>query len=164
MENRQIVVFKLMGHEFGMDITKVLEILNYEEVRPVPNVAHYVEGIINVRGTVYPIFNLRKRLNMKPIEDTSDTKFILLHLDNVRIGFLVDGVSEILTVDEEQVEKAPQMIDKNKSRNKNNTIDYIIKQEDRMVIVLNVESLISEEENLFIQGVSDEKDSGGNSK
>ena len=160
MENRQIVVFKLMGHEFGMDITKVLEILNYEEVRPVPNVAHYVEGIINVRGTVYPIFNLRKRLNMKPIEDTSDTKFILLHLDNVRIGFLVDGVSEILTVDEEQVEKAPQMIDKNKT----NTIDYIIKQEGRMVIVLDVESLISEEENLFIQGVSDEEDSGGNSK
>lgn len=160
MENRQIVVFKLMEHEFGMDIIKILEILNYEEVRPVPNVPNYVEGIINVRGTVYPIFNLRKRLNMKPIEDTSDTKFILLHLDNVRIGFLVDSVSEILTVDEEQVEKAPQMIDKNKT----NTIDYIIKQEGRMVIVLDVESLISEEENLFIQGVSDEEDSGGNSK
>ena len=152
MENRQIVVFKLMGHEFGMDITKVLEILNYEEVRPVPNVAHYVEGIINVRGTVYPIFNLRKRLNMKLTEDTSEAKFVLLHLEDIRIGFLVDSVSEILTVDEEQVEKAPQMIDKNKSRNKNNTIDYIIKQEDRMVIVLNVESLVSEEENLFIQG------------
>ena len=160
MENRQIVVFKLMEHEFGMDIIKILEILNYEEVRPVPNVPNYVEGIINVRGTVYPIFNLRKRLNMKPIEDTSDTKFILLHLDNVRIGFLVDSVSEILTVDEEQVEKAPQMIDKNKT----NTIDYIIKHEGRMVIVLDVESLISEEENLFIQGVSDEEDSGGNSK
>ena len=148
MENRQIVVFKLMGHEFGMDITKVLEILNYEEVRPVPNVAHYVEGIINVRGTVYPIFNLRKRLNMKLTEDTSEAKFVLLHLEDIRIGFLVDSVSEILTVDEEQVEKAPQMIDKNKT----NTIDYIIKQEGRMVIVLDVESLISEEENLFIQG------------
>ena len=160
MENRQIVVFKLMEHEFGMDIIKILEILNYEEVRPVPNVPNYVEGIINVRGTVYPIFNLRKRLNMKPIEDTSDTKFILLHLDNVRIGFLVDSVSEILTVDEEQVEKAPQMIDKNKT----NTIDYIIKQEGRMVIVLDVESLISEVENLFIQGVSDEENCSSNAE
>lgn len=160
MENRQIVVFKLMEHEFGMDITKVLEILNYEEVRPVPNVLDYVEGIINVRGTVYPIFNLRKRLNMELTQEMSETKFILLNLDDVRVGFLVDNVSEILTVDEEQVEKAPQMIDKNKT----NTIDYIIKQEGRMVIVLNVESLISEEENLFIQGVSDEKDSSGNSK
>lgn len=162
MENKQIVVFKLMGHEFGMDITKVLEILNYEEVRPVPNVPHYVEGIINVRGTVYPIFNLRKRLNMKPTENTSEAKFVLLHLEDVRVGFLVDSISEILAVDEERVEKAPQMLDKN--RNSNKTIDYIIKEEDRMVIVLNVDSLISEEENLFIQGVSDENDSGGNSK
>lgn len=160
MENRQIVVFKLMEHEFGMDITKVLEILNYEEVRPVPNVPDYVEGIINVRGNVYPIFNLRKRLNMELTKEMNETKFILLHLDNIRVGFLVDSVSEILTVDEAQVEKAPQMIEKNKI----NPIDYIIKQEGRMIIVLNVELLISEEENLFIQGVSDEKDSGGNSK
>ena len=162
MENKQIVVFKLMGHEFGVDITKVLEILNYEEVRPVPNVPHYVEGIINVRGTVYPIFNLRKRLNMKPAEDTTEAKFVLLHLEDVKVGLLVDSISEILAIDEEQVEKAPQVIDKNKITN--NTIDYILKQEGRMVIVLNVESLISEEENLFIQGVLDENDSGGNSK
>jgi len=160
MENRQIVVFKLMGHEFGMDILKVLEILNYEPVRPVPQVQSYVEGIINVRGTVYPIFNLRKRLNMQTTEDLENAKFILLHLEETRIGFLVDSVSEILTVEEDRIEKTPEMIDKNKI----NTIDYIIKQEGRMVIVLNVDALISDEENLFVQGVSNEKNCGSNSK
>ena len=160
MENGQIVVFKLMGHEFGIDILKVLEILNYEAVRPVPDAPGYVEGIISVRGMIYPIFNLRKRLNMSPAEDLEGAKFILLHLEQNKVGFLVDNVNEILSVNEENVEKAPEML----GRNKVSCIDYIVKQDDRMIIVLDVDALISDEENLFLQGVWNEENSGSNAK
>ena len=122
MENRQVVVFKLMGHEFGLDIKRVLEILNYEPVRPVPEVPSYVEGIINVRGTVYPIFNLRKRLGMPEEADLSMAKFVLLHLEQNKVGFLVDSVNEILTVDESQVEQKPEV----RNKNQVSSIDYMI--------------------------------------
>lgn len=154
MENGQIVVFKLMGHEFGIDIKGVFEILNYEEVRPVPNTEKYVEGIINVRGTVYLIFNLRKRLNMIPAPDLDGAKFILLYLEHSKVGFLVDGVSEILSVKEECIEKAPKVIEENQE----NCIDYIVKQDGRMIIVLDIGAIISGENNLFVQGVSNEED------
>ncbi|MBE6023939.1 MAG: purine-binding chemotaxis protein CheW [Cellulosilyticum sp.] len=154
MENRQIVVFKLMGHEFGVDIKKVLEILNYESVRPVPDAPNYIDGIINVRGTVYLVFNLRKRLNMSPIEEIDGTKFILLYLKENKVGLLVDSVCEILSVQEEAIERAPQVIEKNKV----SCIDYIVKQDNRMIVVLNIDAILSGEENLFVQGVSDEED------
>lgn len=70
-----------MNHEFGIDIMRVVEILNYEPIRRIPAVPAYAEGIINVRGTVYPIFNLCKRLNMPCSMDYNDSKFILLNLE-----------------------------------------------------------------------------------
>ena len=160
MENRQVVVFKLMEHEFGIDIEKVREILNYEWVRPIPIVPNYIEGIINVRGTVYSIFNLRKRLNMSQSNQIEDSKFILLHIQEHRVGFLVDNVKEILTVDPESVEKSPQIVDKNQT----NCIDYIVKRDDTMVIVLNVNELISDIDYLFIQGVSNEENCSSNAE
>ena len=160
MENGQIVVFKLMNHEFGIDIMRVLEILNYEPVRPVPEVPTYVEGIINVRGTVYPIFNLCKRLNMPCSEDYEGAKFILLHLKEGRVGLLVDGVNEIMTVEQEYIEETPVMIEKKRE----SCIDYIIKKDGKMVIVLDVNKIISDQENLFVQGVSNEEDCCSNAK
>lgn len=153
MENRQIVVFTLMGHEFGIDIAKVREVLNYEEIRSVPEVPFYVEGIVNVRGVIYPIFNLCRRLNISEGNCLDEAKLILLHLEENRVGFLVDSVKEILSVQEEWVEKAPTMIKKNKV----SCIDYIMKQEERIVIVLDVDALISDNENLYVEGVSDEE-------
>lgn len=160
MENRQVVVFKLMGHEFGIDIKKVREILNYEWVRPIPAAPDYIEGIINVRGVVYPIFNLRKRLNMSQSDKVEDSKFILLHIEEHRVGFLVDNVKEILTVETESVEKAPKVVDKNQT----NCIEYIVKQKDAMVIVLNANEIISDADHLFIQGVSDEENCSSNAE
>ena len=160
MENRQIVVFKLMGHEFGLDIMQVLEIINHEWIRPVPSVPDYIEGIINVRSTVYPIFNLRKRLHMTPIDDLKETKIILLNLEQSRVGLLVDSVSEILSVQEEHIERTPEIINKDKA----SCIDYIVKQADRIIITLDVAAVISEAESLFIEGVSNEEDYCSNRK
>lgn len=160
MQNEQIVVFKLQKHEFGIDIKKVLEILNYEPVRPVPEVPSYVEGIINVRGTIYPIFDLSKRLNIGINEEKENSKFILLQLQENRVGFLVDSVAEIFSIEPECVEEPPTMLDKNHV----NCIEKIVNQEDRMIIVLDVNAIISDEEKIFVQGVSDEENCSSNTK
>lgn len=160
MQNEQIVVFKLQEYEFGIDINKILEILNYEPVRPVPEVPSYVEGIINVRGTIYPIFNLSKRLNIAMNEEKENSKFILLQVQENRVGFLVDSVSEILSVEQECVEEPPTMLDKKRI----NCIDKMVNQEDRIIIVLDVNAIISDEKKIFVQGVSDEENCGSNTK
>lgn len=160
MKSGQIVIFKLQEHEFGIDIKKVVEILNYEPVRPVPEVPRYVEGIINVRGIIYPIFNLCKRLNMSEYEEKNKSKFILLQIGQNRVGFLVDSVAEILSVEEAYIEELPSMLD----RNHVNCIETIVKLDDRMIIVLDVDILISDEEKLFVQGVSDEENCSSNTK
>lgn len=160
MEAKQIVVFKLEGHDFGIDIKNVLEILSYEPIRPVPAEADYVEGILNVRGKVYTIFSLRKRLLMPSQEKDNESKIILLHLEKYRVGFLVDQVAEILNIDELEMEEKPEMIDtKHKS-----CIEGIVKQEDRMIIVLDVNKLITSEGKIFVQGVSDEHYSSSDAK
>ncbi len=160
MEYGQIVVFKLFGYEFGIDIMKVLEIQNYEPIRPVPDVPNYVEGIINVRGMIFPIFNLRKRLNMESQDNLEDTKIILMNLEKNRVGFIVDSVSEILTVDTGDLEEPPVMFEKNER----NCVESILKFNDKIIIVLNVDVLISDQENIILQGVENEADCCSNSK
>jgi len=160
MENGQIVIFKLQEHEFGIDIKKVIEILNYGPVRPVPEEPRYVEGIINVRGIIYPIFNLCRRLNMSEYEERDKSKFILLQIGPNRVGFLVDSVVEILSINESCMEELPSMLD----RNHVNCIEAIVNIENRMIIVLDVDVLISDEEKLYVQGVSDEENCSSHTK
>lgn len=156
----KIVVFKLQEHEFGMDIGKVIEILNYEPVRPVPQVPSYIEGIINVRGTIYPIINLCRRLNMKEYEEKDQSKFILLQIGQSRVGFLVDSVAEILDIEKTYTEEVPSMLDGTHV----SCIEKIINLGERMIIVLDVNILISDEEKLFVQGVSDEENCSSDTK
>lgn len=160
MGNKQIVIFKLQGHEFGIDIKKVVEILNYESIRPIPEVPRYIEGIINVRGTIYPIFNLCKRLNIDRCQEKNQTKFILLQIGENRVGFLVDSVAEILNIEDAWTQELPEMLDRNGA----NCTETIVKLQDRMIIVLDVDMIISEEKKLFVQGVSDEENCSSNTK
>lgn len=152
MASRQIVVFKLQGQEFGIDIMKVLEILNYCTIRNVPEVPSYIEGIINVRGTVYPIINLRTRLQMAPFEDEEkgQCKFILLNLEAARVGFMVDSVSEILTVEESDIEQSPHV----NQAEKTSFLEGIVKQENRIILILDVNVLISDKENMMLEEIN----------
>ena len=150
MESKQIVVFKLLEHEFGMDIIKVLEIQNYESIRPVPEVPDYIEGIINVR----------KRLNLPLHENLSHSKLILMNLKDNRVGFIVDSVSEILTVETMHIEESSTILGKKEV----SCIQGIIKKADQMILLLDVDILISETQEMMPLGVNDENNYSSNSK
>ena len=160
MESKQIVVFKLLEHEFGMDIIKVLEIQNYESIRPVPEVPDYIEGIINVRGVVFTILNLPKRLNLPLQENLSHSKLILMNLKDNRVGFIVDSVSEILTVETMHIEESSTILGKKEV----SCIQGIIKKADQMILLLDVDILISETQEMMPLGVNDENNYSSNSK
>lgn len=149
MAKNQIVVFTLNGQEYGMDIMKVLEISPYQPVSAVPEVPRYIEGIINLRGTIYPIINLRKRLRMPEAEVDEQTKIVLMNLDKVNVGFIVDSVQENLTVDEESVDPTPEMLKRYECR----YIKGITKKDDRIIIILDVDLLLSEDDHDVLDNI-----------
>ncbi len=97
MASLQQVIFKLDHEEYGLNIMQVNGIEKYQEVVKVPNSPKYIEGIINLRGEVLPIYSLRKKFNLEEKEVNEDTKIIVVNTNDMMIGFVVDSVSEIFT-------------------------------------------------------------------
>lgn len=142
MENNQIVVFKLGKEEYGIDIMRVLEIIDYREVTPIPELPAYIEGMVNIRSDIYPIMNLRKRFHLKGQVVDKESKIILMNLEELKVGFVVDSVCEILSISEDMIQRIPKFIAKYQSR----YITGATKQNDRMILLLDVDLLISEDD------------------
>lgn len=143
MAEKQYVVFKLDEGEFGIDIMNVKEIIPYEDSINIPNTPKFIKGVINHRGSVIPIVNLKERFNMQTLEIGKDTRIIIINLDGKEIGFIVDAASETLRLSEDNIETAPSMI---------SGIDrkYLIGMgkidEKRLLILIDLEKILTEEE------------------
>ncbi|MFP4698436.1 MAG: chemotaxis protein CheW [Eubacteriales bacterium] len=138
----QQVVFKLDHEEYGLDIMNVYVIEKYQEVVKVPNTPEYIEGIINLRGEVLPIYSLRKKFNLKDIDNNEDTKVIVTYTNDMKIGFVVDSVSEIITIDEDDIQGAPRLV----TGVHRKYIKSVAKLKDRMVILIDIDKIITDEE------------------
>ncbi|RMH36157.1 MAG: chemotaxis protein CheW [Nitrospirae bacterium] len=103
----QLVSFHVGDEEYAIDILDVQEIIRMVEITAVPNAAPYVEGVINLRGKVIPILDLRARFGLPSAERTKDTRIIVVDMANVILGFIVDSVSEVLRLPESLIEPSP---------------------------------------------------------
>lgn len=139
MATSQVVIFKLGTQEYGIDIMRVIEISDYKVVTPVPEVPAYIEGIINIRDDIYPVYNLRKRFHIGDQRVDENTKIIQMNLEDVRVAFVVDNVCEILTINEEEVESTPKMI----ARYDSKYIKGVSKHGDRIILLLDIDLLVS---------------------
>lgn len=142
----QQVVFKLDKEEYGLDIIKVNGIEKYQEVVKVPNAPEYVEGMINLRGEVLPIVSLRKKFNLPEREIDDETRIIVVMTNEIKVGLLCDSVSEILNIDEEQIEVVPKLVAGIDRR----YIKSVAKVEKRMIVMVDVALLIDDEEKISL--------------
>lgn len=145
----QLVSFKIGSEEFGVDILRVQEINRMMEITKVPNAPKFVEGIINLRGRVIPVVDLRIRLDMEKKEQDKDTRIIVVELDGTTVGFIVDEVSEVLRIPKNITEPPPSMVAGIDS-------DYITavgKLEDRLLILLDLEKVLTDKEKAQLQKV-----------
>ncbi|MFZ5641386.1 MAG: chemotaxis protein CheW, partial [Bacillota bacterium] len=110
---KQFVVFRLGGESYGVDIGKVKEIINMQTITAVPNTASFIEGIINLRGQVIPVFNLRSKFGLPDCESDRQTRIIVVEVGDAAIGVIVDGVSEVLNVSGDIVEPPSPAISTN---------------------------------------------------
>ena len=95
MEN-QLVVFKLVNEYYGIDIAAVESIIKLQPITAVPHAPFFVEGVINLRGAILPVIDLRKRFGLLTVEPTKDTRIVIVEINNVMAGMVVDAVTEVL--------------------------------------------------------------------
>lgn len=107
MAENQFVVFRLGKSEFGIDIMNVKEISAYEESTSVPNAPSFIEGVLNFRGNVIPIINLKERLKLGKSEVTKDTRIIVVTIEEKEVGFIVDEASQTLRVTNDKIDPVP---------------------------------------------------------
>lgn len=146
MATLQQVVFNLDKEAYGLDIMKVNGIEKYQEVVNIPNSPDYIEGMINLRGEVLPIFSLRKKFKLtdKPMDD--ETKIIVAYTNNIKVGFVVDAVQEIMQIDEKDVEAAPPIV----TGFDRKYIKSIAKVNNRMVTLIDIDLVVTDEEKLSL--------------
>ncbi len=144
MSSMQHVIFNLEQENYGLDIMKVITIEKYQEVVKVPNTPEYITGIINLRDSVLPIYSLRKKFHLPEKELDDDTKIIVTVTNGMNIGFIVDGVQEIINIEDRVIEDAPKIV----TGVHHKYIKSIAKLDERMVILIDIDLIISEEEQL----------------
>ncbi len=138
----QLVSFTIGSEEFGVDILKVQEINRMTAITRVPNAPEYVEGVINLRGKIIPIIDLRKRLGVDIGDHDKDTRIIVVELAEKVLGFIVDSVSEVRRIPVSITERPPAMI----SGIRGDYITSIAKLDDKLLILLDLEKILSTEE------------------
>ncbi len=138
----QLVTFRLGNEEFSVDILKVQEIIRLMELTRVPKAPEFIEGVINLRGKVIPVMDLRKRFSMPEAEDTSEARIIVVELESTTVGFRVDGVSEVLRLPADTVEPPPTMV----SGVETEYIKGVGKLDDRLIILLDVEKVLTDKD------------------
>lgn len=139
---QQLVVFELNNEVYGVDIAKVQEIIRMQNITQVPRAPQFVEGVINLRGRVIPVVDLRKRFGFATTEHSKQSRIVVVEIEGQTIGMIVDGVSEVLRVPTASIEPPSPVVTTLDS-------DYlrgIAKLEDSLIILLQLDKILSDAE------------------
>lgn len=132
-ESKQYVVFKLGHEEYGFDVANVREIQSIEQITAVHGSARYIEGVMNLRGKLVTIIDMRKRFGMAPPTEKTDTKIVVIDAPDAPVGFIVDEVTEVVHISSDAVEKVPSHI---ASKIESEYVLGIAKRDDRLITLL----------------------------
>jgi purine-binding chemotaxis protein CheW len=152
----QLVTFKVGGEEFGLDVFQVHEILRYQAPTLMPRAPRFVEGVLDVRGTLVPVVDLRRRFETSGGRNDDDTRIVVVDHAGERLGLVVDAVTEVLRAPETAVTPPPSFI-------RGLAAEYlrgIVRLGERLVILLELEKILTSEERIALSesGISGEVD------
>lgn len=136
----QFVTFTLNDEEYAVDILSVQEINRITEITKVPNSPDYVEGVINLRGKVIPVINLRSKFGFEAKATDDDSRIIIMEIQGIVNGVIVDSVSEVLRIPASAIEAAPAVASDTISQ----YIKGLAKLENRLVILVEIDNLVEE--------------------
>lgn len=139
---REFLTFRLGGEEYGIDILRVQEIRSYEAPTRLANAPAFVKGVINLRGVIVPIIDLRLKLACETVDYNEFTVVIVLIVKGTEIGAVVDSVSDVVGLTASNIKPAPQF----QGSLDSNYVTGIAKLDDRMLVIMDIEGLMSSDE------------------
>lgn len=146
----QLVVFRIKDEEFGLPIQRVREIIKVPHITHLPHSADYVEGVINLRGDVMPVVNLRVRFGLPARENNDRTRIIIVEFAAGQVGLVVDEVTEVLRLPHEQIGPPPAHV----AGLRTELISGVGKLDDRLLILLEVDHLLSSDDDILFDDVA----------
>jgi len=146
------VVFKINGQKYCINILTIKEICSNKETTFLPNTPSFIEGIINLRGEVLSIINLSKKLGIVSSTPFQEQKILVVIIDELLLGFLVDEVIGIIHTPSENIDNKPKMLE-----NEENFISGIIKSGDEMIISIDLEHILNKEELSSVEQLNEEQ-------
>jgi purine-binding chemotaxis protein CheW len=149
-ESQQFLTFLLEEQEYGLEIFKIREIRGYAPITPIPNVPVHVRGVMNLRGTVLPVIDLRMKFNLPPVEYNKFTVIVIATVANKTVGLLVDAVSDVLTIGLDAIREAPDFGAAVDTR----FINGVFQSREHLAVALNLEELLTESELALPQAVA----------
>ena len=156
VESYQYITFRVNNEEYGIDIMSVLEIKGWTETTRLPNQPEYLRGVLNLRGAIVPIIDLRHRFGEGTTEATSTNVVIIVSIESRYIGILVDAVSDIMTVTNSDIQEIPNI----GVSTRENFLSGLVTVNERMVAILELNQLRASTEEINLQQLAKEEVKG----
>lgn len=149
-EDNQYVVFRLGRETYGVGISTVLEIITMQAITEVPGTENYVEGVINLRGLVIPVFNLFKKFKLSGGDITKSTRIVVVEANGDNVGMMVDEVSEVVRIKKDCIEPPSKIL----SGIGEEYLAGVAKHEGKLVILLDLGRVLRKEESSMLDKIS----------
>ena len=150
---QQLVIFELANEFYGINIAVVESIIKIQGITQLPQTPAYVKGVTNLRGSVLPVIDLRSRFALAAKEDTRQTRIIIVTMGKIKVGVVVDGVSEVLRVPDELIEPLPPMVNSVNSA----FLKGIVRLEERLIILLELGKVLDLNDQLALEAIAVQK-------
>lgn len=138
----KVIVFSLLDEEYGLSVSQVRSIERMEHITRVPGTASFVKGVINLRGVVTPIIDLRNRFGLSEATYTDHTRIIIVATEEVEVGLIVDAANDVLDIPVDSIEPTPEVVGSVEVE----YIEGVAKLDKRLLVLLNLEKVLNPEE------------------
>ncbi|WP_064093693.1 chemotaxis protein CheW [Rossellomorea aquimaris] len=138
VEDLKLIIFQLVDKEYAIPVNQVRSIEKLEHITRVPKTPSYVKGVINLRGVVTPIIDLRNRFDLAPVEPSESTRVIIVGLEDKEVGLIVDAANDVLDVKKDQIEPSPEVVGIEEAE----YIGGVVKQNRRLLILLHLDRVL----------------------
>ncbi|WP_141433437.1 chemotaxis protein CheW [Bacillus sp. 03113] len=138
IENQKMIIFQLSENEYAIPVNQVRSIEKILPITRVPNVAHFVKGVMNLRGVVTPVIDLRNRFGIKEVEYSNHSRVIIVNVEEIEVGLIVDEANDVLDIHNDNIQPSPDIT-------KNSEVDFIggvVNLEKRLITVIDLSKVL----------------------
>ena len=151
-EEIKVIVFKLGTEEYGIEVDKVQTIERMLPITRVPKTYNFVKGVINLRGVVIPVIDLRGRFDLPEAEHTEQTRIIIVAVSDMEVGFIVDSANDVIDLDPDRIESPPEVVGGIKAKYLHGVAKI---DENRLLIMLNLSEVLNKNEIIQLEGLEE---------